>query len=79
MKLFTCDSPFRRFIPNRPKAVKPPVIAPPLKTIPELSEEAAGKGRRRLRRTGRESTRITSPGFAQPARTSRAELKEVLG
>ncbi len=65
--------------PSRPKAVKPPVIAPPLKTIPELSEEAAGKGRRRLRRTGRESTRITSPGFFGPARTTQAELKTKLG
>ncbi len=63
--------------PNRQKSVRPPAIAPPTKTIPELSKEAASRGRRRI--TGsRAASRIASPGFGQAARVARSELKETL-
>ncbi len=84
MILFTNDSIFRRFKPPQAKSVKPPALpaaaTPPSEIISQAAQVGETEGRRLRKRTGRRSTRLTSPGLANiPAQTAQAGLLTKLG
>ena len=78
------ERPWLRFKPPSPKSVKPPALSPAARPPSEIISQAAKvgetEGRRLRKKTGRRSTRLTSPGLALiPAQTAQGGLKPFLG